>query len=170
MLYEDDRYPTVMAVGGIWMMSCVCCALAIVYFYGLAHPVTVLYPFTNRRDQGTAIVGTAVVATLCSSWAVWWGLHRRRSRKSTAFQAAIWTEVSLSAFSLVGRQIALTGWRSPLDLIFSTTLFSEYNWLTFVLEVAPVTSCVVGLLLFWIVGRRKVLPVKMDRSVSPKPL
>jgi hypothetical protein len=74
-----------------------------------------------------------------------------------AIHAAIWTEVSLTVFSLVGMQIALTNWRSPLDLIFRTTFFGEYNWLTFVLEVAPVTSCVVGLLLFWIVGRQNAI-------------
>lgn len=150
MPYKRNRHFTAMIVAGIWTVSCVCCASAIIYFYGLDHAATVIYPFRSHTEQGAAVVETAVVAMLCSSWAIWFGLNQKRSPRRMALRGAVGTEVSLAVFSVVGLQVALANWRSPLDLIFRSTFFAEYNWLTFVLEVAPVTSCVVGLLLFWV--------------------
>ena len=128
------------------------------YFYNMALGATVVYPFKSRTEQGAAIVETAVIATLCSSWAIWFGLSRKRSRIIMALCAAIGTEVSLAVFSVVGLQSGLGDWSSSLDPIFRSTFFAEYNCLTFILEVAPVTSCVVGLLVFWV--------ARVDRGAS----
>ena len=143
---DENRYSKAIIVAGIWIVSCLCCASAMMYFYGMVDAATVFDPFKSRSEQGAAVVETAVVATLCSSWAIWFGLSRKRSRITMALWAAIGTEVSLAIFSVVGLQSGLGDWSSSLDPIFRSTFFAEYNWLTFILEVAPVTSCVVGLL------------------------
>jgi len=57
------------------------------------------------------------------------------------------TQASLTVYAIVGMQVATANWRSPFDFIFRPSFFAEYNWLTFIMEVAPVTSIAAGVLL-----------------------
>jgi hypothetical protein len=143
-----ERHFRVAAFIGVWIGSCLCCALAIVFFYGVGHAGTYIYPFKDRSEQVVAALQTAIAAMLISSWAIWFGISRKRSRGMAVLQAALATEASLTIYALAGLQLAIRDWRSPLDLIFPSTFFAEYNWLTFILEVAPVTSCAVTIFLF----------------------
>ena len=156
-----DQLLTGTVVVGIWAVGCVCCAGSIMYFYGLGHSSTVLFPFKSRSDQMVAIAETAAAAMFLSLWIIWIALNRKRNRAvSAALSSAIAVEISLAVFSLLGLEISMRDWHFPLDLIFRSTFFAEYNWLTFVLEVAPVTSFVIGLLLF---GVAKAIRQRQDR-------
>jgi hypothetical protein len=135
----------------IWFATCAFCVAAIVCVYGLARPETLLYPFRTRAQQTSAACFTAAAATLCSAWAIWFGLSQQRNALSKALYVAFGTGISYAAFSAIGLQICLADWRSPLNLIFPSTFFAEYNWLAFIFEVAPATSCFVGLLVFLLV-------------------
>jgi hypothetical protein len=123
-----------------WLGTCLCCALAIVYFYGLLGTATV-DPFKDHLDQVITASRTALIATLASSWAIWFGARPRHSLWMAALRTGFATQISLTLY-------ALLGWRSPsfLNVIFPATFFAEYNWLTFILQVAPVTAIASGIL------------------------
>ena len=128
----------------VWMGTCICCALAMIYFYCL-WDTGAIYPFKSHADQGIAVVLVASAATLSSSWAIWFGEGRKRSLTMIMLRTAAATQASLTVYAIVGMQVSTGNW--TLDLIFRSTFFAEYNWLTFILEVAPVTSIAAGALL-----------------------
>jgi len=154
MQRERKQYKEAIVALAVWLASCAFCASTMMYFYGLSHSETVLYPFNSRSEQTTAVWQTAGEAMLCSSWTIWLSLNRKRNPISTAIGAAIGTGLSLSVFAVVGLQSCLSGWHPFFHVIFRSTFFAEYNWLTFILEVAPATSCFVGLLLFWFTRKK----------------
>lgn len=149
---QDKHLPWV-AFLGIWVGTCICCALAIAFFYGLGREGTTIYPFKDRAEQTWAVLQTSAAATLSSSWGIWFGARRKRSPAMNMLRTAFATQVSLTFYSIIGMQLATKNLRSAFDLIFRSTFFAEYNWLTFILEVAPVTSCGATLLLLVFLGR-----------------
>jgi hypothetical protein len=133
-------------VAVVWMGTCICCALAMICFYGLWGTGTI-YSFKTHAEQGAAVLQTASAATLSSSWAIWFGTRRKRSLTMMILRTASATQASLTVYAIVGMQVATANWRSPFDFIFRPSFFAEYNWLTFIMEVAPVTSIAAGVLL-----------------------
>jgi len=129
-----------------------CCALAIIYFYSLL-TAGVLYPFKSHFEQVVSGLRTAVFATLAASWAIWLGMRGKRSLSITMLKAGVATQASFTVFAVIGLRVAIASLRSPLDLVFPSTFFDEYNWLTFILEVAPVTSATAGVLLYLSSGK-----------------
>lgn len=117
-----------------WLCTWICCTLAIVYFYGLSGN-GVVDPFRSHFEEVVAALQTALVATLASSWAIWFGAKQKRSLVMAMLRTGFATQVSLTFYGIAD-------WRSPssLNFIFPSTFFAEYNWLTFIFEVAPVTS------------------------------
>jgi hypothetical protein len=100
-------------------------------------------PSETHFEQGIAVLRTVLAATLTSSWAIWLGAGQKRGLAMTLLRTGFPTQLALTLN-------AIAGWRSPasLNLIFPSTFFSEYNWLTFILEVAPITTVRASLLLF----------------------
>lgn len=127
---------------GVWLGTFVCCALAIVRFYGLLHGHDV-YPLGGNREQAIAAVRTGLIATFASSWAIWIGTSQRSRLTTALWRTGLATQISLTLF-------AIAGWQSPpsLDLIFPSTFFAEYNWLTFIFQVAPATAIAASFLLY----------------------
>jgi hypothetical protein len=148
MAVVKEGHSRFLAFVGIWVAAYVCCAAAIAFFYGLGHAETVIYPFKDRSEQGAAALQTAAAAMLSVSWAIWLGLSRKRSRGMMVLLTAFGVEASLIIYAVAGLEVTTRNWRSPLDLIFRSTFFAEYNWLTFILEIGPVMSGAVALFLF----------------------
>jgi hypothetical protein len=110
MQRERKQYKEAIVALAVWLASCAFCASTMMYFYGLSHSETVLYPFNSRSEQTTAVWQTAGEAMLCSSWTILLSLNRKRNPISTALRAAIGTGLSLSVFAVVGLQSCLSGW------------------------------------------------------------
>jgi hypothetical protein len=137
MVPHRRRY---LAISMVWLGTCISCALAIVYFYNPLRGHD-LYPLGNREQVIAA--RTAVIATLVSLWAIWIGT-KQECRLTTAFcRTGLGVQISLTLF-------AVAGWQSPpsLNLIFPSTFFAKYNWLTFIFQVAPATAIAASLLLY----------------------
>ena len=137
-----------IATAAAWFGACASCAMAMAWFYDLFDGGTI-YPFKSHWGLRFAVLRTASIATLASSWALWFGTRRRRSLPMTLLRIGFATQISLTLFAILGSGIVLgsTRW-SVVDVVFPSTFFSEYNWLTFIFEVAPTTSLAASLLLF----------------------
>lgn len=140
MATEQNGNSRYLAFASIWAGTCISCALAIIYFFGLLGAGTV-DPFRNHFEQGMAALRTALVATLAPSSAIWLGATRKRGLAIVILRTGLVMQIALTLY-------ALLGWRSPsfLNIIFPSTFFAEYNWLAFIFEVAPATSVAAGLL------------------------
>jgi len=114
--------------------------LAIIYFYGLLRGADI-YPLGGNREQGIAAARTAFSATVVSSWAIWIATKQGLRLTTALWRLGLGIQISLTLLAIAGWQSA-----SRLGLIFPSTFFAEYNWLTFILEVAPATSVAAALL------------------------
>jgi hypothetical protein len=66
-------------------------------------------------------------------------------------RTAVATQATLTLFAVLGLQLAIASRQLPLgDWVFPGTFFAEYNWLTFILEVAPATSVAAFILLYFV--------------------
>jgi hypothetical protein len=57
------------------------------------------------------------------------------------------TQLSLTLYAILGWQ-PVSDRLGPINIFFPSTFFAEYNWLTFIFEVAPLTSIASSLLLY----------------------
>ena len=139
-----------LVLGGTFLS----CALAIGYFYNLWHEAP--YPYGTRLELIFAALRTALIATLGSSWSLWLALGSKRSYAKTLVLNGIAIQVSLTLYAIGG---PLTEGDSSLaQFLLPATFFAEYNWLTFIFEVGPVTAIAASLLL-WLALLRSPLPV-----------
>jgi hypothetical protein len=122
------------------------CAIAVVYFYGLQNGRT-LDPFRSYSEELTAVLRTALTASVLSSWGVWVALRGKRSFGSILLRMGLATQLSLTLYAILGWQ-PISDRLGPLNIFFPSTFFAEYNWLTFIFEVAPLTSIASSLLLY----------------------
>lgn len=127
-----------------WIGIYVCCGLAIICCYGLLSAGT-LYPFKSHLEQIAAAARTAATATLTSVWVLWLGGTRKRNIATLLLRTGFGVWASLALYAIVGFRVS--GWGTWLDLIFPSTFFAEFNWLTFIFEVAPVTALAASLFL-----------------------
>lgn len=129
-----------------WAFACASCTLAMLYFDGLLGSGST-YPYESHSQLLLAVCRTAFTATLASSWALWLGANQGRRIRVRMLQTGLAMQGSLTLYGIAGWQHAIGGFLlSPhLDLIFPPAFFAEYNWLTFIFEVAPVTSLVASL-------------------------
>jgi hypothetical protein len=139
MVPHRQRY---LAVSAIWLGTCTSCALAIVCFYDLLRGHN-LYPLGGGPAQSIAAMKTAVIATLVSSWAIWIGTGQECRLPMAFWRTGLAVQGSLTL-------LGVAGWQSPasLDFIFPSTFFAEFNWVTFIFEVAPVTAIAASLLVY----------------------
>ena len=153
MAIELGRIPRVIGVVLILIATCLCCAAAMVHFYGL-HGTATLYPYKNQLEQDVVILRTALIAILASSWAIWFGARRRHSFGMVLLRTGLATQSTLTLYGVAGcggvfgGDFNIAGWRGSTDFIFPATFFSEYNWLTFILQVAPIVAIAEGLMLY----------------------
>lgn len=131
-----------------WVGATICCAFAMIAFYGLLGN-RILFPFKTHADQIIAVSQTALAATVISSWAMWFGARGKPDLKTVLLRTGVGTQLSLTLFAVTGLLATLLDRHSPLDLVFHSTFFAEYNWLTFIFEVAPLTSIAACLLLYF---------------------
>jgi hypothetical protein len=143
MCWGSRYVPITAALSGTFIS----CALAIACFYGLWSK-EIIYPFGNHSEEVVTVLCTATIATLVSSWAIWIGTSRKRSLAMTLLRTGLPIQASLTLYAMVGLRMAITWNSSHVNLVFPSTFFSEYNWLTFIFEVAPVTSIGASLLLY----------------------
>jgi hypothetical protein len=133
--------------------TCIVCALAIHYFYDL-HGAATLWPYQSLFEQDVAILRTAVIGTIASSWAIWFGARRGRNPRSFALWAALGVLVTLILYGwagcggVLGGDSKIAGWNKVVEFLFPSTFFAEYNFLTFIFEIAPATALAAVLLLY----------------------
>ncbi len=150
---EQHRILRNITIAIVWGGMLICCTLAIKYFYGL-HSTATLYPYKNQFEQNVAVVRTALIATVASSWAIWFGIGKEHRVVIVALRTGLASLLTLTIYGiagcggLLGGDSIVGGWHRSTDAIFPSTFFSEYNWLTFVLEVAPTTSLFAALLVY----------------------
>lgn len=139
MVPDHRRFLT---ASGVWLGTFVCCVLAIVGFYGLLHGHDV-YPHGGNREQAIAATRTGAIATFASLWAILIGTSQQPRLTTALWRTGLATQISLTLF-------AIAGWQSQpsLNLIFPSTFFAEYNWLTFIFQVAPATAIAASFLLY----------------------
>jgi hypothetical protein len=130
----------------VWLGSWLCCGLAIVYFYNLSG--STYYPFESRSQQIITAFRTALIATIISSGISWLVTASKPRLRMSMLRVALTTQAILTLFALSGHRLAISTRQLPiLDWGFPSIFFAEYNWMTFILEVAPATSIAV---LLWL--------------------
>jgi len=139
------RTPQLICVLLILSGTCVCCAGAIFYFYDL-HDAGMLYPFKSPFDQGLGLVRTALIATIASSWAIWFGVKRGQGPVRAMLRTGLATLLTLVLYGFAGCGGVLGSVHGSTDFIFPSTFFSEFNFLTFIFEVAPTVAVAEALL------------------------
>jgi len=122
------------------------CAVAVAYCYGLQNGRT-LDPFKSYSEELAAVLRTALTASVLSSWGVWVVLRGKRSFWSILPRMGSATQISLTLYAILGWQ-PVSDRLGSLNIFFPSTFFAEYNWLTFIFEVAPVTSIASSVLLY----------------------
>lgn len=146
--------------------TCIVCALAIHYCYGL-HGTDTLWPYKNLLEQQSAILRTALIGTLGSSWAIWFGARRGRNPRTFALWAAFGTLITLVLYGIAGCGGVLGGnhangyWNGVSNFVFPSTFFAEFNFLTFIFEIAPTTAVAEFILLYSFSGR--IIPAGSER-------
>ena len=134
------------------------CVGAMFHFYGL-HGEATLYPYKTQNEQTIVILRTALIATIASSWAIWIGVQRRGRPEIAALWVGVGTEISLTLYGVagcggvLGEGIALGRRHLSTNFFFPSLFFSEFNFLTFIFQVAPVTAAAAGLIVYLFVRR-----------------
>ena len=136
-----------LSIAGTWTVAFGVCAISISYFYGFLGP-DVLFPFKTQPEELMAAVRTALVATAISVWAIWFGAKSRGGIPAILLWTGLGIQATLTLYSILGLQICISIASANTELFFSGTFFSEFNWLTFIFEVAPATALSACLLLF----------------------
>jgi hypothetical protein len=148
--------------------TCLCCAVAIVHFYGL-HGAATLWPYKSQFEQNLVIIRTALIATLVSSWAVWFGARRKHNFVPVMLRTGLATLVTLALYGFAGCGGVLGGdYHNAIggllsDLIFPSTFFAEFNFLTFIFQVAPVVAIAEGILLYFALRCSELTAASLDQ-------
>jgi|SRR5581483_2962252 len=130
----------------LWLGTGFSCGLAIVYFYSLFHSIR--YPFEGPSQQILVAFRTALIATFSSTVVVWFAAGRKERTRTVTLRTALATQATLTLFAVIGFRLAIRDKTiSGGDCAFPSTFFAEYNWLTFILDVAPLTSIAAALLM-----------------------
>ncbi len=154
MPHIRDQVVRGAAIFAVLFGTCITCGLAFHYFYGL-HGAATLWPYKSLLDQYIVIFRTALICTIASSWAIWFGARRGSNPRTFALWAALGILITLVLYGIAGCGGVLGGdsniaeWNLVKNLIFPSSFFSEYNFLTFIFEIAPTTAIVEVLLLYF---------------------
>ncbi|MGB6932667.1 MAG: hypothetical protein WBD91_07805 [Acidobacteriaceae bacterium] len=89
--------------------------------------------------------------------AIWFGVRKERRAAIIALRTGLASLFTLTIYGIagcggvLGGNLNIGGWHLSTDVVFPSTFFSEYNWLTFIFEVGPATSLFSALLLYTLV-------------------
>lgn len=131
----------------------VVCTASIFYFYGL-HGRATLYPYQTQAQQTLVIMRIALFVTLLSFWPLWFSLRRERRPRTAALWSGFGALFVLALYGLagcgglLGGSIGVAGWHTSTRFFFPSLFFSEFNFLTFIFEVAPATAAFAGLTVY----------------------
>lgn len=126
---------------------------SIYYFYGLNGRAT-LYPYKTLSQQAVVILRVALVAGIISLWPVWLSVRRKRKAGTEALTSALGVLIVLALYGLagcggvLGGSIRIAGWQISTRFFFPSHFFYEFNFLTFICEVAPVTATFAGVIVY----------------------
>ena len=118
------------------------CVVSIVCFYSLLSS-SLRYPFLTYSDEALAVCVTAAIAILVILPSLLFSGHMRLSFMSTVLRIGICDQLLLTLY-------AVAGWPAPTTPVNPSTFFSEYNWLTFIFGVAPMTALAAGALSYYL--------------------
>lgn len=137
----------VSVITSVTILLCIFVSFAalIAIAYGLLSAPP-LYPFVSYRMEWLAVLGTAFISTCFVSWLVFVAKKRTRTFPNLA-AVIVAAQASLTIY-------ALLAWKMPSTWMNRSTFFGEYNWLTFVFEVSPAASLIVGCLLFILLWKK----------------
>lgn len=153
MLHIRNQVVRCAAIFAVLSGTFISCGFAIRYFYGL-HGAATLWPYKSLLEQYIVIFRTALICTIASSWSIWFGARRAGNPRSFALWAAPGIFITLILYGVAGCGAVLGGdskiaeWNLLTHVIFPSNFFSEYNFLTFIFEVAPTTAIAEVLLLY----------------------
>ena len=145
MTLKGGQLQRAIFVAVILAGTCVCCSGAIFYFYGL-HGAATLYPYKSQFEQDIVVFRTALIATVASSWAIWFGKWRGHGPGIVMLRNGLATLLTLVLYGVAGCGGVLGGVHGSTFFIFPSTFFSEFNFLTFIFEVAPTVAVAEALL------------------------
>jgi hypothetical protein len=128
-----------VSIAGTWAVASGICAIAISYFYGLLGP-GILFPFKTHAEEMMAATRTALAATSISVWAIWFGSRSRGGISANLLWAGLGVQATMTLYSILGLQVCISVDSISTELFFPSTFFAEFNWLTFIFEIAPVTA------------------------------
>ncbi len=129
------------------------CTVSVFYFYGLHGPAT-LYPYTAQSQQTIVILRIALIATILSFLPFWFSIRRKHRPSTSALWSGFGVLIVLVLYGLsgcrgiLGRSIEVAGWHVSTSFFFPSLFFSEFNFLTFICEVAPVTAGFTGVIVY----------------------
>ena len=169
MAIKPSRTSRIVAIALALTGTCACCAVAIVHFYGL-HGTATLWPYKSQFEQDLVTIRTALIATLVSSWAVWFGARQKHSFAPVMLRTGLASLVTLALYGFAGCGGVLGGdYRNATmhllsDFIFPSTFFAEYNFLTFVFQIAPVVAIAEGTLLYFALRCSELITASLGQS------
>jgi hypothetical protein len=143
----------VITLVSVWVASCIFCAMSIPNIYGL-HGAATIYPYGSVGEQRIAFWRASAIATFFSTCLVGFVLQRRFKETKTVLLAWVGTFLGLSLYGIAGGQGFLVGsitaghLHTLTRLLFPSRIFSEFNFFTFIFEVAPLTAIVAALITY----------------------
>lgn len=137
----------------VWVGSCICCAISIPHIYSL-HGAATIYPYGSVGEQRMAIWRASAIATFFSTCLVGFVLQRKFNGAKTGLLAWPVTFLGLALYGfagcggVLGEGLTVGHLHISTDPLFPSRIFAEFNFLTFVFEVAPITAFVAGVLAY----------------------
>ncbi len=149
-------------IGIAWAGTFAACVTATCGFYDL-HGMVALSADENYLKAILDVVRFAFIATFFSLWALWWSVRRRRRSGVAALWAGVGVLITLALYGVggcggvLGDELAIGNWRWSMEFFFPSFFFSEFNFLTFIFEVAPVTAMTTGVLVYFLLKYGRVV-------------
>jgi hypothetical protein len=143
----------VISFVSVWVGSCIFCAVLVPHIYGL-HGTDTLNSYSSLSEQREAFWGASAIATFFSSFFVGLVVQRRFKKKDTVILAWVVAFFGLTIYGLLGCEGILGGGFAvghlhvSTNLLFPSFMFAEFNFFTFILELAPLTAFVAAILTY----------------------
>ncbi|MGO9775354.1 MAG: hypothetical protein ACLPM3_02065 [Terracidiphilus sp.] len=143
----------VISLVSVWVGSCVFCAISIPHLYGI-HVADILYSYGSVGAVNLAIWRACAIATFFSTCLVGLALQRRLSAAKTGLLAWAATFLGLALYGfagcggVLGEGLTVGHLHISMDPLFPSLIFAEFNFLTFMFEVAPLTAIVAAVIAY----------------------
>ena len=131
------------------------CIAATLCFYGYGLNETVdIYPYQSKTQLFAVIFRIASIAALISLLPLRVAVRKSQSPRTAAQWSGVGTLVPLVLYGfagcggVLGNEVRIGNWHASTNFLFPSLYFSEFNFLTFIFEVAPVTALLVGVVVY----------------------